>query len=134
VRDGGLAGWGVIRPCRNGRKIGPLVADSRATAELVLSALLASVGGGEVFLDVPGINRDAVGTQVFLTYQEDGKAVRQMREVQIANGFSAQGDRRLLFGLGTRPGPAEVAIFWCGATEPQKLILATGRYHTVSQK
>jgi hypothetical protein len=60
VRDGRLAGWGVIRPCRKGRKIGPLVADDRATAELVLSALLASVGGGEIFLDVPGINRDAV--------------------------------------------------------------------------
>jgi hypothetical protein len=60
VRDGRLAGWGVIRPCRKGRKIGPLVADDRATAELVLSALLASVGGGEIFLDVPSINRDAV--------------------------------------------------------------------------
>ena len=60
VRDGRLAGWGVIRPCRKGRKIGPLVADDRATAELVLSALLAGVGGGEIFLDVPGINRDAI--------------------------------------------------------------------------
>jgi GNAT superfamily N-acetyltransferase len=60
VRDGGLAGWGVIRPCRKGRKIGPLVADDRATAEVVLSALLASGGGGEIFLDVPSINRDAV--------------------------------------------------------------------------
>jgi GNAT superfamily N-acetyltransferase len=60
VRDGELAGWGVIRPCRKGHKIGPLVADDRATAEMVLSALLASVGGGEIFLDVPGINRDAV--------------------------------------------------------------------------
>src|ERR1700730_7055888 len=60
VRDGGLAGWGVIRPCRKGRKIGPLVADDRATAEVVLSALLAGVGGGEIFLDVPSINRDAV--------------------------------------------------------------------------
>jgi GNAT superfamily N-acetyltransferase len=60
VRDGGLAGWGVIRPCRKGRKIGPLVADDRATAEVVLSALLASVGGGEIFLDVPSINREAV--------------------------------------------------------------------------
>jgi GNAT superfamily N-acetyltransferase len=60
VRDGVLAGWGVIRPCRKGRKIGPLVADDRATAEVVLSALLASVGGGETFLDIPGINRDAV--------------------------------------------------------------------------
>lgn len=60
VRNGRLAGWGVIRACRRGRKIGPLVADDRATAELVLSALLAGAGAGEIFLDVPGINRDAV--------------------------------------------------------------------------
>ncbi|WP_028347230.1 GNAT family N-acetyltransferase [Bradyrhizobium murdochi] len=60
MRDGRLAGWGVIRPCRKGFKIGPLVADDRATAEAVLSALLAKVGGGEMFLDVPSINRDAV--------------------------------------------------------------------------
>ncbi|QOZ27601.1 GNAT family N-acetyltransferase [Bradyrhizobium sp. CCBAU 51753] len=60
LRDGRLAGWGVIRPCRSGRKIGPLVADDRAAAEAVLSALLASTGGGEIFLDVPAVNRDAV--------------------------------------------------------------------------
>ena len=60
IGDGGLKAWGVIRPCRKGFKIGPLVADDRATAEAVLSALLAKAGGGEIFLDVPGINRDAV--------------------------------------------------------------------------
>lgn len=60
MRDGKLAGWGVIRPCRTGRKIGPLVADDRAAAESVLSALLARTGGGEVFLDVPGINGEAI--------------------------------------------------------------------------
>ena len=60
MRNGRLAGWGVIRPCRNGLKIGPLVADDRASAEAVLSALIARVGGGEIFLDVPGVNRDAV--------------------------------------------------------------------------
>lgn len=60
VRDGRLAAWGVIRPCRTGRKIGPLVADDRAAAEAVLAALLARAGGGEVFLDVPSINSDAV--------------------------------------------------------------------------
>lgn len=32
LRDGRLAAWGVIRPCRTGHKIGPLVADDRATA------------------------------------------------------------------------------------------------------
>jgi hypothetical protein len=60
VRDGALAAWGVIRPCRTGHKIGPLVADDRAAAEAVLAALLADAGGGETFLDVPGVNRDAV--------------------------------------------------------------------------
>jgi hypothetical protein len=60
VRDGALAAWGVIRPCRTGHKIGPLVADDRAAAEAVLAALLADARGGETFLDVPGVNRDAV--------------------------------------------------------------------------
>jgi GNAT superfamily N-acetyltransferase len=59
-RDGRLAAWGVIRPCRQGRKIGPLVADDRAAAEAVLSALLVEAGGVEIFLDVPSVNREAV--------------------------------------------------------------------------
>jgi hypothetical protein len=60
LRDGRLAGWGVIRPCRSGWKIGPLTADDRAAAEAVLAALVAALGGGEVFLDVPGVNPAAV--------------------------------------------------------------------------
>jgi len=60
MRDGALAAWGVIRPCRRGWKIGPLVADDRASAEAVLSALIADIGGGEIFLDVPGVNHEAV--------------------------------------------------------------------------
>lgn len=60
VRDGLLAAWGVIRPCRTGFKVGPLVADDPAGAEAVLAALLSDVGGGEIFLDVPSVNPDAV--------------------------------------------------------------------------
>ncbi len=65
MRDGRLAAWGVIRPCRTGHKIGPLVADDRAAAEAVFGALVAAIGGGQglsdqVFLDVPSVNRDAV--------------------------------------------------------------------------
>jgi len=60
LRDGRLAAWGVIRPCRTGHKVGPLVADDRAAAETVLAALLAAGGGGEIFLDVPSVNREAV--------------------------------------------------------------------------
>jgi Acetyltransferase (GNAT) domain/Acetyltransferase (GNAT) family len=60
VRDGSLAAWGVIRPCRSGRKIGPLVADDRAAAEAVLAALVADAGAGEIYLDIPSGNRAAV--------------------------------------------------------------------------
>lgn len=60
VRNGRLAAWGVIRPCRNGRKIGPLFADDSAAADAVLSALLGGAGGGQIFLDVPSVNHDAV--------------------------------------------------------------------------
>jgi len=60
VRNGALAAWGVIRPCRRGYKIGPLVADDRAAAEAVLAALTAAAGAGEIFLDVPGVNRNAL--------------------------------------------------------------------------
>jgi hypothetical protein len=60
LRDGRLCAWGVIRPCRRGFKIGPLVADDRAGAERILQALVAGVGGGELYLDVPEPNADAV--------------------------------------------------------------------------
>ena len=60
LRDGRLAAWGVIRPCRAGFKISPLVADDRAGAEGVFGALVAAAGGGEIFLDVPEPNHNAV--------------------------------------------------------------------------
>lgn len=60
MRDGDLVAWGVIRPCRRGHKIGPLLAGNRAAAEAVLGALIAGAGAGEVFLDVPSVNPDAV--------------------------------------------------------------------------
>jgi Na+-translocating ferredoxin:NAD+ oxidoreductase RnfD subunit len=75
-------------------------------------------------------NRDAVGTRVFASAEG---VQRQMREVHAANGFSAQSDRRLLFGLAHAAGPVEVAIFWCGKPEPQRLAIEPGRYHRIRQ-
>lgn len=60
LRDGRLAAWGVIRRCQTGHKVGPLVADDRAAAQAVLEALLAETGGGEIFIDVPAVNTNAV--------------------------------------------------------------------------
>jgi GNAT superfamily N-acetyltransferase len=57
VRDGEVEGYGLVRPCRSGWKIGPLFADSRSSAEDLLGGLLSSVPAGEdVFLDVPLAN------------------------------------------------------------------------------
>jgi GNAT superfamily N-acetyltransferase len=60
IRDGKLAAWGVIRPARRGRKIGPLVADGRAAAESVVDALIGTGCGGEIFLDLPEPNPEGV--------------------------------------------------------------------------
>lgn len=56
-----LSGYGVIRACRSGHKIGPLFADSPELAESLFLALKSSVKPSEaVFLDTPEINRAAV--------------------------------------------------------------------------
>lgn len=60
VEDGAPAGFGVIRPCRTGHKIGPLVAETGKGAESLIAALLARVEPGPVFLDVPEPHREAV--------------------------------------------------------------------------
>jgi ribosomal protein S18 acetylase RimI-like enzyme len=58
---GRLEGWGLIRRCRQGHKIGPLVADAPAIASALFAALCRSVPAGDtVFLDVPLPNADAL--------------------------------------------------------------------------
>jgi len=74
-------------------------------------------------------NRDAVGTRVWI----EAAGRRQMREVHAANGFSAQGDRRLLFGLGTHKGSVQAEIYWCGSREPRRVTLPANRYHQLRQ-
>lgn len=61
VSDQGLSGFGVIRPCREGWKLGPLFADTPAIAEALLSQLRAGLGPEEPFhLDVPEANNAAL--------------------------------------------------------------------------
>lgn len=59
VEDGTLGGFGVLRPCRTGAKIGPVVAPDRAVAGRLIDGLVGRWGGGEVYLDVPELNADA---------------------------------------------------------------------------
>ncbi len=58
--EGGLRGFAVLRPCRDGSKIGPLFADDPIAARALFADLLAAAPPGPVFLDVPEPNADAV--------------------------------------------------------------------------
>lgn len=55
-----LQGYGVIRRCREGCKIGPLFADNQAIADKLYNALAAYAPGEPVYLDVPENNPDAM--------------------------------------------------------------------------
>lgn len=60
-QQGRLTGYGMIRPCRTGYKIGPLFADSPEQAATLLQALRSRVPAGQPFyLDTPEINPAAV--------------------------------------------------------------------------
>lgn len=56
---GTVRGFGVIRQCREGHKIGPLFAEDAEVADALFRALVAHVPGAPVFLDVPEPNAAA---------------------------------------------------------------------------
>lgn len=60
VRDGELAGYGVVRPCRQGYKVGPLFADSKDIAEDLFRALSTRVSGTAIYIDIPEDNLAAM--------------------------------------------------------------------------
>jgi hypothetical protein len=57
VKGGQLAGYGVLRECRVGAKIGPLFADDEDVADTLLTGLIAAMRpADEVFIDMPEAN------------------------------------------------------------------------------
>jgi hypothetical protein len=60
VENGSLGGYGVIRRCRSGFKIGPLFAETDEGADLLFRGLAAAAGSEPVFLDCPEPNRAAI--------------------------------------------------------------------------
>jgi ribosomal protein S18 acetylase RimI-like enzyme len=55
-----LEGYGVLRACREGFKIGPLFADDEKTADRLAAGLMARAPGAPVFLDTPEANPGAL--------------------------------------------------------------------------
>lgn len=60
LRDGRLAGYGVIRACSRGFKIAPLFAVDPQAAEELFTSLAGLAPGAPVFLDVPEPNDAAL--------------------------------------------------------------------------
>lgn len=61
IEDGRLQGYGVVRRCRSGWKIGPLFAEGERIAEGLFMALCSRAGPDEaVYLDLPEVNAAAV--------------------------------------------------------------------------
>jgi GNAT superfamily N-acetyltransferase len=60
-KNGAIGGYGVIRPLRDGYKLGPLFADDASCAEALFHALSMRVPvGSRIFLDVPEPNTAAI--------------------------------------------------------------------------
>jgi len=55
-----ITGFGTIRPCETGYKIGPLFANDEATALKLFHALSNHAVGHSIFLDVPETNEKAI--------------------------------------------------------------------------
>ncbi len=55
-KKGGICGYGVIRRCMHGHKVGPLFADDHTIAEELFNGLAATVKGEIMFLDAPQPN------------------------------------------------------------------------------
>ena len=74
-----IEGYGAVRACREGHKIGPLFCTDRSAAERLLAALLATVDDGPVFLDVPVPNEAGTALAVDLGLEPVFETARMNR-------------------------------------------------------
>lgn len=94
---GRLTGYGVVRPCQVGAKVGPLFADDDGVAEELLAGLIAAAGeGAEVFVDMPAANPHAerlrAGREMEPTFETvrmylNGRPPEDLRRVFAVTSF-----------------------------------------------
>lgn len=65
-----LRGYGFLRPCRDGYKLGPVFADDPDSAARLIGSLCAQVPGARVQLDIPEPNQDALRIAQGLGWRE----------------------------------------------------------------
>ena len=95
VTGGQLLGFGVMRPCLMGWKIGPLFADSIEVADALFQSLQLASNGMPIFLDVPDNNAPAMALCRKYKMQEVFGCVR------MYYGPAPLLDHRRIFGITT---------------------------------
>lgn len=60
LEKGDLTGYGVIRPCRRGWKIGPLFCNSKEVAWSIFEGLASFASKDIIYIDVPSLNNNAM--------------------------------------------------------------------------
>lgn len=59
-KSGKIRGYGTIRRCYEGYKIGPLFANDADSAAALLAELIPEAKGASIFIDIPEENREAI--------------------------------------------------------------------------
>jgi GNAT superfamily N-acetyltransferase len=77
--DGRVRGYGTIRRCIDGWKIGPLFAETPSIAEALLAALVTPAGTDPVSMDVPAPNDAAVALVGRLGFKPAFETARMYR-------------------------------------------------------
>ncbi|CAN7447955.1 GNAT family N-acetyltransferase [Rhizobium sp. LjRoot254] len=95
IRDGKLVGYGVLRKCHEGYKIGPLFSETEADASLIFIALCAESNGEIVSIDVP----EGVGG--FIAYLADIAFEKGFETARMYRGEFPRIDMRGVFGVTT---------------------------------
>jgi hypothetical protein len=83
LRGGALAGYGVLRQCREGYKVGPLFADDARAADDLCIALTRGIDAdAPLYLDVPQPNTEAVRLAERYGMQPSFETVRMYSRVE----------------------------------------------------
>lgn len=91
----GLRGYGVIRPCKQGHKVGPLFAANLDDAKTLFGALLQcrEDQGGKVYLDIPAPNQAA------RQLVDHHKMVAEFETARMYRGGAPDLDLAMTFGM-----------------------------------
>lgn len=96
LEEGELKGYGVIRKCVSGYKIGPLFADTPLIAHTLFESLVSKAEEGPIYLDIPEPNKNAQALVKHYKMNPSFEVIRMYR-----NGFPKVNLEEGIYGITT---------------------------------